>query len=131
MATTTVGVRELKAQAPRLVQRAAEGERVVITRYGKPLAVLGPASEMSEAAASSRLAAWERERRAFEALLPGLMRKHAGQYVAIYRGRVAGRDQSHEKLYQRVWKKLRGAVFFVGRVGGPADTVQMPGFKVR
>jgi hypothetical protein len=35
MLTTSVGIRELKRDAARLVQRAARGDRVVVTRYGR------------------------------------------------------------------------------------------------
>lgn len=37
-----VGVYEAKAKLARLIQRAERGERIVITRHGKPVAELGP-----------------------------------------------------------------------------------------
>jgi prevent-host-death family protein len=39
---TTIGVYEAKTQLPRLLVRVAQGERVTITRHGKPVAMLVP-----------------------------------------------------------------------------------------
>lgn len=41
---TTVGIRELKARLSELVERAAEGDTIVITERGRPKAELGPLS---------------------------------------------------------------------------------------
>jgi len=130
---TTIGVRDLKNDAPRLVQRAARGERIVITRYGKPRALLGPVTAVAppgEGRHAARMAAWECERRAFERLMPRLRRRHAGRHVAIRRGRVIGVDADHEALFQRLWDKLRGQVFFIGLVADEASTIEVPGFEI-
>jgi prevent-host-death family protein len=37
-----IGVRELRAGLPAFVRRAAAGESIVVTRSGRPVAVLGP-----------------------------------------------------------------------------------------
>jgi prevent-host-death family protein len=42
----TAGVRELKEQAPKLVQRAKRGERIVITRHERAAAMLVPVSQV-------------------------------------------------------------------------------------
>lgn len=130
--TTQVGVRDLKLHAPRLVERAARGERITITRYGRARALLVPAGEENPEGkpVSGRAAAWNAERRAFERLEPELARKHRGRYVAVAGGRVVGSDVDPEALYERVWKKLGDRVFFLGRVGAPAPVVEMPGFEV-
>jgi len=130
MATTSVGIRELKDRAPQLVQRAARGERIVITRYGKPHAVLGPAAEAHETGHRARMQAWQRERRAFERLGRVQQRRFAGRFVAVHRGRIVDSDVDHQRLFERVWKRLRGATFFVGRVGAASPTVEMPGFAL-
>lgn len=130
---TTIDVRELKDDAPRLVQRAARGERIVITRYGKPQAVLGPvtmAAAASESRHTTRMTAWDRERRAFERLQPRLRRPFAARHVAIHGGRVVDADADHEALFERVWRKLRGGTFFIGLVGGKPSTVEVPGVEV-
>lgn len=41
---TTVGVYEAKTRLPELLGRVAQGERVTITRHGKPIAALIPAA---------------------------------------------------------------------------------------
>jgi prevent-host-death family protein len=40
---TTVGVYEAKTRLPELLGRVARGERVTITRHGRPIAALVPA----------------------------------------------------------------------------------------
>ena len=74
-------------------------------------------------------AAWSDERRAFERLEPELTRKHRGRFVAVAGGKVVGVDDDHQALYERVWAKLRGKTFFIGRVGAP-PVVEMTGFEV-
>ena len=132
---TSVGVRELKIHAPRLVERAARGEQIVITRYGRPQARLGPLDPTQEGnpgsgLAPSRASIWTLEKRAFERLLPRLGRRYRGRYVAIRAGRVLDDDVEHEALYQRVWRKEPNRVFFIGRVGGPPPVIDMPGFDI-
>jgi prevent-host-death family protein len=128
MTTTSVGIRDLKNRAPQLVQRAARGERIVITRYGKPHAVLGPVADAHETGHRVRMRAWQRERRTFERLGRTRQRRFAGLYVAVCGGRIIDSDADHQRLFERVWKRLRGATFFIGRMGGPSPAVDMPGF---
>ena len=130
MTTKSVGIRDLKNQAPQLVQRAASGERIVITRYGKPHAVLGPVIDAHEPGHRLRMKAWQREREAFERLGRTTQRRFAGRYVAVCAGRVVDSDADHQCLFERAWKRLRGRTFFIGRVGAAAPTVEMPGFVI-
>jgi len=132
MATKAVGVRELKLHAPALVGRAARGERIVITRYGRPCAELRPIEEPlgEQPAEGTRLRAWEGERGAFETLLPSLDVRYRGRYVAVHRRRVVGSDVDPDRLFERMWRRLRGRTFFIGRVGGPPPIVEMPGFDL-
>ena len=39
---TTIGSYEAKTRLPQLLERAAKGERIIITKRGKPMAVLIP-----------------------------------------------------------------------------------------
>lgn len=127
---TVAGVRELKLHAPKLVSRAARGERIIISRYGQPRAVLGPITEDPPVGEPSRMARWLSEKRSFEALSPSLLSRYHGRYVAVRGGRVIDSDLDHDKLFERLWAKLRGGTFFIGRVGGPPPVVDMPGFEV-
>jgi hypothetical protein len=45
-------------------------------------------------------------------------------------GRVVDSDADHQRLFERVWKRLHGGTFFIGRVGAAAPTVEMPGFVI-
>jgi prevent-host-death family protein len=129
---TSLGVRDLKLHAPRLVERAAQGERIIITRYGKPRAVLAPISGAEAAGddGSPRLEQWRTEQAAFDRLTPVLVRRYRGRFVAVMRGRVVDSALDHEALFQRVWARFSGRTFFIGRVGGPPPVVDMPGFEV-
>ncbi|MFP4350193.1 MAG: type II toxin-antitoxin system Phd/YefM family antitoxin [Thermodesulfobacteriota bacterium] len=41
----TIGAYEAKTHLPKLLDRVAKGERIVISRHGTPVAVLQPADE--------------------------------------------------------------------------------------
>jgi prevent-host-death family protein len=45
MNLTRVGVRELRQNLSKYLQRVARGERLEVTERGKPVAVLGPAED--------------------------------------------------------------------------------------
>lgn len=128
------GVRDLKAHATQLVARAERGDRIVVSRYGKPVAALVPITEGGLRAASSgaspRMRAWLTEKAAFDRLAPGLEKKHAGRYVAVHGGRVVLSDASPDALFERAWKKLGGRTFFIGRVGAAPRFVDMPSVEV-
>jgi len=130
MVDTSVGVRELRQAAPELVKRAERGEQIVITRHGKPAAMLGPAPQQHEKASSEKARLWLKERAAFEKMLPMLERRYRGRYVAVCGGKVVLDDSDHERLFERVWKRLHGRVVYIGRVGGEAPVIDMPGFEL-
>ena len=58
----SVGIFEAKAQLSQLVERVAQGEEVLVTRHGKPVARLVAPEASSEASA---IADWTVELRAF------------------------------------------------------------------
>jgi prevent-host-death family protein len=130
MATKTVGIRELKNAAPKLVQRVERGERFVITRHGRAAAELAPVSGQRPPAGRERLREWQRERDAFRRMAPRLARRLAGLFAAVHRGRVIDSDADPMVLFDRVAQALRGRTFFIGRVGDPDAFVDMPGFEV-
>ena len=57
MAGEPVSAYDAKTHLPKLLERAAAGERFVITRHGKPVAQLIPYSEDDQAAIARTLAA--------------------------------------------------------------------------
>ena len=129
MTTKAVGIRELKEQAPKLVQRAEKGERTVITRHGRPVAVLAPVSQAeSTHAESPRVRAWQQEREQFERLLPELGRRYRGRFVALLGGKIIDSDLDAAKLFQRVARASAGRVFFIGGVDTAHSFVELPGF---
>lgn len=131
MTTKAVGLRELKEQAPKLVQRAEKGERTVITRHGRPVAVLAPITEAeSTHVERPRAKAWQRERDQFERLLPELGRRYGGRFVALIGGKVIDSDPDASKLFQRVARASAGRVFFIGGVDTPSSFVELPGFAL-
>ena len=60
-----------------------------------------------------RLAA---ERRAFERQRVQLMRRYAGQFVALSGGRVVDHDKEDETLTARMFRKLGHAPFYIARL---------------
>lgn len=52
-----LGIREVRAQAARLVRRAGAGERIVITVGGRPVAQLGPLEPLTDQVTIEDLAA--------------------------------------------------------------------------
>jgi prevent-host-death family protein len=128
--TKFIGVRELKQTAPALVRRAARGERIVITRYGRPAAMLTEIGPSNPSTYGPRRLEWEKERAAFDHLVPRLSKQLRGKYIAVSGGKVVGKDADHDRLYRRMLAKVPGRVFFIGRVGGAQPVVEMPGFEI-
>jgi prevent-host-death family protein len=131
VATSTVPIRELKNKATSLARRAERGETLVISRRGKPVAILGPLDRNLLVSDSSRVryGKWQRERAAFKRLEPKLQRLH-GRFVAISGSRVVDSDQDVATLLERVGRALGSEPFYVGRVGEAAPVVDMPGFEL-
>ncbi len=123
-----VGIEEFKRDAPRLIERASRGERIVITRRGKPHAQLQPADQGPVLTPRNRACA--REQAAFEALLPRLRRKYEGCYVAVQGGVVVDSDQDEDVLFARVWASDQETPFFIGAVGIEEPVIDMPGFEI-
>jgi prevent-host-death family protein len=59
---STYSVAEAKNRLPALIDKAIEGEEVVITRHGRPVAELRPSSPAS-ARSSNAIYEWLRDRR--------------------------------------------------------------------
>jgi len=76
-----------------------------------------------KASADDRLA---REERAFERHRPQLLRRYGGQFVAIYGGRVVGRDKDAEALAERLFARFGDVPFFIGRVEKQPSIYDLP-----
>src|SRR5688572_29166047 len=125
---STVSSKELRTRGAELVERAARGERIVVTRYGSPRAVLGPIDAGVPARTATSRSQFDREQRAFDRMLEeGKLDQHRGRYVAIHRGRVIDVDVDASELVRRVGVRLGRRVFFVGFVGADEPFVDLPG----
>jgi hypothetical protein len=66
------------------------------------------------------------EEHAFRRKLPQLMRRYAGQFVALYRGRIAGHDADDEQLARRMFEKLGDVPFYIGKVDKEPTVYELP-----
>ncbi len=134
--TSTVSIRELKEGVGDLVARAARGERILVTRYGTPRAVLSAfgasATPGSSSAQRSGANEFDREERAFDRLLAqGRLAAHRGRYVGVRGGRVIDHDPDAPTLVRRLGIRLGRRIFFVGFVGADEPAVDLPGDELR
>jgi Tfp pilus assembly protein PilP len=72
---------------------------------------------------------WEREYRAFLALLPELLKTHRGQYVAIHEGRVEDTDPNELALVERVLGRLGDVSIHVGLVAESEPVYRIPHYR--
>jgi hypothetical protein len=68
----------------------------------------------------------EAERRAFESRRSQLMRRYAGEYVAIFGGRVVDHGKGDEALAARMFNKLGDAPFYIARVERTSTIYELP-----
>jgi hypothetical protein len=55
----------------------------------------------------------EAEFRAFRKMLPRLLKRYEGEYVAIYKGKLIGHDFDDRELARRTFKKLGDVSFLI------------------
>ena len=67
-----------------------------------------------------------REERAYKRQRPQLLRRYAGLFVAIYGGRVVGRDKDAEALAARLFARLGDVPFFIARVEKQPSVYDLP-----
>jgi len=72
----------------------------------------------------------EAERRVFERRRSQLMRRYAGQYVAIVGGRVVDHGKDDEALAARMFRKIGDAPFYIGRVERIPTIYEVPSPEV-
>ena len=66
------------------------------------------------------------ERRAFERQRRTLMRRYAGQYVALSAGRVVAHDKDDETLAARMFRKFGHAPFYIVRLEEKPTVWEVP-----
>jgi hypothetical protein len=68
----------------------------------------------------------EAERRAFERQRVQLMRRHAGEYVALCGGRVVDHHEDDEVLAARMFNKVGNAPFYLALLEEPPAVYELP-----
>lgn len=86
----------------------------------------GP-SERASVEAADPLAA---ERRAFLRQRHQLLRRYPGEFVALYGGRVVGRDKDDETLAARMFAELGEVPFFIAHVERTPTVYDLPSPEV-
>ena len=66
------------------------------------------------------------EEHAFRRKLPQLMRRYAGEFVAVYLNRVVGHDVDDENLARRMFEKLGDVPFYIGKVDKEPTVYELP-----
>lgn len=107
----TITIREAQAaySVPINESALAEGP-ITVERQGRPVAVIITPQEYkaflewrdAQAWQEEQLSRLEPERKAFQRLLPELLKTHRGQFVAIHSGRVVDADADERALACRV-----------------------------
>jgi len=70
------------------------------------------------------------EQRAFERQRARLLRRHLGQYVAFYRGRMVDHDKDDEAMAARLFAELGDVPFFIARVERTPTVYDVPSPEV-
>jgi len=74
---------------------------------------------------------WERERRAFDRLLPALLRTHPGQYVAIHDGTIIASGSDRITVALQGYQRVGYVPLYVGFVSeAPSRKVRLPSPRV-
>jgi hypothetical protein len=116
-------------------------EVLVLEKEGMPVAAIVPIAEymafQSWRDAQRRHTepgpedtAIDREHRAFQQMLPELLRTHRGRVVAIYQGQVVADGDDRLEVWQRARQQLGSVPVYVQRVEASPKIYKMPQRKV-
>jgi len=72
---------------------------------------------------------WEREYRAFQRLLPGLLKTHRGKYVAVHEERVVGSGDDEIALTMGIYAKYGYVPIHVGLVSERPPVARVPHYR--
>ncbi len=70
------------------------------------------------------------EEQAFRRKRAQLLRRHKGQFVALYQGRVVGHGADDEELARRTFEKLGAAPFYIAKVEKEPTVYELPSPEV-
>ena len=73
---------------------------------------------------------WVTEAQAFRRKRAQLLKRYEGQFVAFYRGRVAGHGPDDEELARQVYERLGDAPFYIARVERDPTVYELPSPEV-
>jgi len=66
------------------------------------------------------------EEEAFRRQRAQLLRRYAGQYVALYQGHVVGHGADDEELARQMFEKLGDAPFYIAKVEKEPSVYELP-----
>ncbi len=69
---------------------------------------------------------WVTEERAFRQQRGRLLRRYAGQFVALYQGRVVGHSVDDEALAQSLFERLGDVPFYIAKVEAEPTVYDLP-----
>ena len=69
---------------------------------------------------------WAAEERAFRHQRSRLLRHYAGQFVALYQGRVVGHGVDDEALAQGLFERLGDVPFYIAKVESEPTVYDLP-----
>ncbi len=69
---------------------------------------------------------WAIEERVFRQKRAHLLRRYAGQFVALYQGRVVGHGVDDEALAQRMFECLGDVPFYIAKVEPEPTVYELP-----
>ena len=131
-----IELREIHASyAATLDDLIKSAEPVVVEREGKPVAVVLPYElyqqlTASPAAPQPKLPAnesFERNRAAYYAMKPELLKTYRGKFVAFYNGELVDSDADEPTLVERVHAKYAYGTLFIHLVDEPERIYHIPG----
>ncbi len=69
---------------------------------------------------------WATEERVFRHQRGRLLRRYAGQFVALYQGRVVGHGVDDEALVQSLFERLGDVPFYIAKVESEPTVYDLP-----
>ena len=133
-----------EAQAPyqiALNDTLFAGEVVILEKNGQSVAAVVPmteydafqawrAAEARKQQVEAEEAAIAREHRAFQQMLPALLKQYPGRVVAIHQGKIVAVGDERMEVWQRARQQTEGAPIYVQTVDNPTKVYKMPHRKV-